>query len=205
MVPRAYNSDLRLRKQAELRQRIAAAAATLHAQRGALATSYADIAAAAGVSVPTVYAHFPDQRALLEGCTGHVAALAPPLPVDEILAAPDLTRALAMLVPAVARRHAHFEPWAAWREDRVIDFLAELSAARRQQSSALLTRLFARHLGKGDHRELVAACETVLSFDFWHRLARGHGLSEPAVARVLDATLRALVVAPPAAPRSRRR
>jgi hypothetical protein len=29
-----------------------------------------------------------------------------------------------------------------------------------------------RHLGPGEHREAVGGWESVLSFDFWHRLAR---------------------------------
>ena len=84
MAKRPYNSELRQRKHEELKARIAAATAELHAARSASGTSYADIAAQAGVSVPTVYAHFPTQRELLEGCTGHVAAGAPKLPIEDL-------------------------------------------------------------------------------------------------------------------------
>ena len=90
MPPRPYNSETRRRKQAELRERIAAAAAELHAQQGAVATSNADIARQAGVSLPTVYSHFPSQDDLLGACTAHVASRAPQVPVEQILGAPDL-------------------------------------------------------------------------------------------------------------------
>jgi AcrR family transcriptional regulator len=192
MTTRTYDSELRMRKKAELKARIAAAAASLHAEKGANATSYAEIAAKAKVSLPTVYAHFPNQRELLQGCTAHVAAQAPPLPVEQLLAAPSLRAAAELMVSGVEQRHLHFEPWLAWREDGVVPFLAELSGHARDDFSALVARVLKRHLGPGDHREAVAGWESVLSFDSWHRLARAHGLSRPAVRRVMIRCLQAL-------------
>ena len=192
MATRSYDSASRHRQQAERKARIAAATARLHARKGANNTSYAEIAAEAGVSLPTVYAHFPTQRELLEGCTGHVAAGAPVVPVAEVLAAPDLSAAANILADSLAERHRHFEPWLAWREDRVIPFLAEMSSASRDELAALITRLLKQHLGPGDHREIVAGWESVLSFDFWYRLSRGHRLSRPAVRRVIVQGLNAI-------------
>jgi AcrR family transcriptional regulator len=192
MTTRPYDSALRQRKQAELKARIVDAAVALHARKGATDTSYADIAAHAGVSLPTVYAHFPTQRDLLAGCTGHVGARAPALPTAEILAAPDLPAAAEMLAAAMDALHHHFEPWLAWREDRVIAFLAELSGARRDQLAAMIARVLRQHLGPGDHREAVAAWESTLSFDFWHRLTRGHRLSRSRVRRIVVRSLLAI-------------
>lgn len=197
MTTRTYNSENRLRKQAELRQRIAAAAAAIHARKGALATSYADIAAEAKVSLPTVYAHFPSLDALLDGCTRHVAAEAPALPVDAILAASTLDDAALCLVEAMEQQHLHFEPWLSWREDRVIPFLATLAGHVRDELASLVGRVLRQHCGPGAHRESIAAWETALSFDAWHRLARGHRLSRPAVRRAILQCLRA--TAPPQA------
>jgi AcrR family transcriptional regulator len=192
MTTRAYNLQSRLRKQAELKARIAAAAAALHAERGVNATSYAEIAAKARVSVPTVYAHFPTQRELLEGCTRHVAARAQAVPVDSVLAAADLRVAAGLLVDAIEQQHLHFEPWLARREDGVVPFLAEMSGDSRDELTALVGRVLKRHLGPGEHREAAAGWESVLSFDFWHRLARGHRLSRPAVRRVIARCLHAI-------------
>jgi len=192
MTTRPYDSALRLRKQAELKDRIVGAAAALHAQKGATDTSYADIAAHAGVSLPTVYAHFPKQSDLLAGCTVHVGARAPALPVEQILAAADLPTAAEILAVAMDARHHYFEPWLSWREDRVIPFLAELSDSRRGEFAALIARVLQRHLGPGNHREAVAGWESTLSFDFWHRLARGHRLSRPRVRRVIVRSLLAI-------------
>ena len=182
---RPYNAENRLRKQAELRGRIAEAAAALHARKGALATSYADIAAEAKVSLPTVYAHYPTLDALLEGCTRHVAARAPVLPVDAILGAASLREAAERLVDAMEQQHLHYEPWLSWREDRAIPFLADLAVHVRESSTALVARVVRQYRGAGAHRETVAAWETALSFDTWHRLARGHRLSRPAVRRTI--------------------
>jgi AcrR family transcriptional regulator len=182
---RPYNAENRLRKQAELSGRIAEAAAALHARKGALATSYADIAAEAKVSLPTVYAHFPTLDALLDGCTRHVAARAPVLPVEEILEAGSLREAAERMVDAMEQQHLHYEPWLSWREDRAIPFLAGLAAHVRESSTALIARVVRQHRGAGAHREVVAAWETALSFDTWHRLARGHRLSRPAVRRTI--------------------
>jgi AcrR family transcriptional regulator len=192
LATRSYDSEFRRQQQAERKARIAAATAALHAKKGANGTSYADIAAEARVSLPTVYAHFPSQRELLEGCTSHVAASAPAIPADSILSAPDLSAAAGLLVDAVMERHLHFEPWLAWREDRVIPFLAEMSAGAREELGALVARVLKQHAGSGDHRETVAGWESVLSFDFWYRLTRGHRLSRAAVRRVIMRSLDAI-------------
>ena len=192
MATRSYNSESRRHQQAQRKARIAAATAALHAKKGANNTSYAEIAAEAGVSLPTVYAHFPTQRELLEGCTGHVAASAPVIPADKVLSAQDLSEAAELLADTIGERHLHFEPWLAWREDRVIPFLAEMSAASREQVAALIARVLKQHLGPGEHREVVAGWEAVLSFDFWYRLTRGHRLSRPAVRRVIVQSLNAI-------------
>jgi hypothetical protein len=125
------------------------------------------------------------------------------MPAEAVLAAPDLGAAAGMLADAVERAHVHFEPWSAWREDRVIPFLAAMSARVRDERAALIARVLKRHLGTGEHREAVAAWESALSFDFWHRLAREHRLPRPAVRRVILSCLMS-VAAPPKSTRRRK-
>lgn len=208
MATRTYNVESRRRKQAELKARIAAAAAELHAAKGGIATTYADIAKHAGVSLPTVYSHFPTVHELFQGCTAHVAAKAPALPVEKIFATTGLPAAAELLVAAMEQQHLHFEPWLAWREDGVIPLLAEMSAGIRRGRTAMMARLLERHLGPGKRREMVAGWESVLSFDLWHRLVRGHRLPRPDVRRVLVQCLLAIAGPQPAsnpAPRPRRK
>jgi AcrR family transcriptional regulator len=172
MPPRAYNNANRQQQQQELRSRIAAAAARLHASKGAMATRYADIAKEAGVSLPTVYNHFPDQETLIGACTGHVVEQAPEMPAMQILAAPDLREAAELLVEAMDRSHLHFEPWLVWGESRLIPALAELRARNREELAAFIAQVLRAHLPQADVREAAATWESLLSFELWHRLAR---------------------------------
>ena len=199
MAPRAYNSETRKLQQSELRSRIAAAAAELHAEKGVLGTSYADIAQRAGVSLPTVYNHFPTQGELVAACTGHVDSGAPELPVGDILSAPTLADCALRLVEAMERTHLHYEPWMSWGERRLVPALRERLDGIRKQQAGLIAQLLALHAGDGDHREAAAVWESLLSFDFWHRLAREHKLPRAAVRQTLHHLLLAAAGPRPAA------
>lgn len=203
MAPRAYNNETRQQQQEELKQRIAQAAARLHAERGVLGTSYAEIAQAAGISLPTMYKHFPDLGQLVRACSGHVASQAPPFPADEILAAADLPAAAQLLVSAMDRRHAHFEPWVVWREANRIAVIAKAAAARRRETAQLCQAVLARHGVPGPHGELAALWESVLDFELWHRLVRAHKLPRAAVRAHLLSILLAVTGPQPAPPPKR--
>ena len=203
MAPRAYNNETRQQQQEELKARIAAAAARLHAERGALATSYAEIAQAAGVSVPTVYKHFPDLDELVHACSSHATSLAPPFPADEIAQAPDLRTAAALLVDAMDRLHAYFEQWLVWREENRIPALAQRSAERRKHFVQLCEAVMARHGVAGPHRERAAVWESLLDFEPWHRLVRVHKLPRATVRAQLLSLLLAVTGPQPAPPSSR--
>lgn len=203
MAPRAYNNETRQQQQEELKQRVAEAAARLHAERGVLATSYAEIAQAAGISLPTMYKHFPDLGQLVRACSGHVASKAPPFPADEILAAADLPSAARLLVDAMDRRHAHFEPWVVWREAGRIPVIAEAAAARRRETVQLCEAVLTRHGVAGPHPGIAALWESLLDFELWHRLVRAHKLPRTAVRAHLLSLLLA-VTGPQPASRSKR-
>ena len=198
---RKYDNKLRLQKQDELKSRIAAATAELHASKGAAETSYADIARQAGVSLPTVYSHYPDEDELFRGCTSHVADRAPTLPVNEILGATSLSTAIGILVDAMEQQHLYYEPWLARRMEGYITFLAEMSVQVRHEQTALIEEILKHFLGPGKRSNLVAGCETVLSFDFWHRLVRGHGLGQPQARQIIIQSMQS-IIGPQPGPRS---
>ncbi len=207
MPPRPYRSETRQQRYRELRERLARAAAELHAERGAVATGYADIAAKAGVSLPTVYNHFPTHDALLAACTSHVIGQAPH-PDTAVLAAAPTLRALAEgWVDAMDRLNAFMAPWLGWREDRVIPFLAQLAARRRAEQCERIAALLAPHLAAPPSPHVVAAWETITAFDTWHRLVREHSLSRNA-AKALQTDMLLAATGPrpagvaPAGPRS---
>jgi AcrR family transcriptional regulator len=207
--PRAYNNESRLQRQAELKSRIAAAAARLHAEKGALGTSWADIAQRAGVSLPTVYKHFPDFETLIPACTGHAAQLAPPVPVERILASGDLACAAQALAQACDQLNAYYEPWRAWGEAARIEPLARLQARERAAFTGLCREVLRRHLPGADALdEMAAQWQALLDFGFWHALVRQHGLSRAAARRHITHLLLAVTGPQPAAvsePRPNRR
>src|ERR671926_1423594 len=75
---RTYELKQRAEHQEETRRRIVAAAVELHTTVGPARASVAAIAERAGVTRPTVYAHFPDTDSLFRACSGHVRATVPP-------------------------------------------------------------------------------------------------------------------------------
>jgi AcrR family transcriptional regulator len=193
MASRSYSIDKRRQLQAETRARIAAAAAELHAVKGGMATSYAEIAQRAGVSLPTVYNHFPSQGELIGACTSHVAARAPMPAVERILEAADLPAAAKLLVDDMDKLNAYFEPWLMWREERVVPALDEVMARSRKQQTAMLVGLLSKHPVSGDPHELAAVWETLLGFDVWHRMVREHKLPRTKVRAILLQLLLAVV------------
>lgn len=70
---------MRAEKQELTRRRIVESAVELHASIGPARTSIAQIAERAGVQRHTFYAHFPDERSLLQACSG-LALERDPLP-----------------------------------------------------------------------------------------------------------------------------
>jgi AcrR family transcriptional regulator len=200
MASRAYNNQTRQQLQSELKQRIVEAAVKLHANKGGLATSYADIAQAAGVSLPTVYKHFPQLDTLFQSCTAHVAGSAPVLPAESILAAPDLASASRQLVDAMDQLHAYFEPWLVWRDHGRNQFLAEWAADRRRQLTGLCAAVLAKHSPQDIATDRAALWESLLHFELWHRLVREHQLPRDDVRRTLHQLLLAVAGPLPATP-----
>ena len=68
---RKYELKARAETQRETRERIAAAAAGLHEEKGVANTTVAEIARRAGVTRLTVYNHFPALGDLLPACAAH--------------------------------------------------------------------------------------------------------------------------------------
>jgi AcrR family transcriptional regulator len=77
-VARAYRQARRRETAAETRERIVRATFELHAEKGIVATSMRDIAERAGVSVGSVYNHFPSYDQAIAACGAYAFSLAPP-------------------------------------------------------------------------------------------------------------------------------
>mgnify|MGYP000486378316 CR=1 FL=1 len=165
-MPRSYRLQRRAERLAETRQRIVDAAVELHGTLGPAHTPVSAIAQRAGVQRHTVYAHFPDARALLAACTAHWAARHPfpdPGRIEELRDGLDAVYA-----------------WYESVEDDLVVFARDASAlgglGLEIEHHRRLTELH-RRLGRGRNRRARAALGHALELETWRSLVRRQGLS----------------------------
>ena len=175
---RTYDLKRRAERQEETRQRIVEAAVALHTNLGPSRTTVKAIAEEAGVTRPTVYAHFPDERSLFQACSGHVGATVP---------APDASvwRAVAdpagRLETALRAWYAHYERLETLlnnveRDARVMPIVAELNGHRLHELDELRELLLEGWPARGARRaRLRKAIGHALQFGTWESLVRGQG------------------------------
>lgn len=182
-MPRRYNRSGRDAAMARTRARIVDAVVTLHAERGAQDTSYADIAQRADVAIPTVYKHFPTLETLFAACVGHVGEQAPPLRPDLFEGAPDAAERLAALARALAARHRYFQPWLRWTVHQAAP--PELAVHHRRAGEALraaVRQAVAPAFAGEPAPALIGVLATLLDFRAWQTLTADYGLSDGAAA-----------------------
>ncbi|NEX59550.1 TetR/AcrR family transcriptional regulator [Noviherbaspirillum galbum] len=189
MAPRSYNNARRKESEAQTLDRIVDATISLHARQGAVATSHAQIADLAGVSVATVYKHFPTKEALLPHCIGKVTGQAPAIDADAILAEPDLESRLRLLVEKVFARYRYFHPWIRWTpvDAPTLPAVAEAGNAGAREVEALARSIIAG-VGRDLPEERAALVAMIISYPSWQTLEQS--LSSPE--RANDAALLAL-------------
>ncbi|MDB5771816.1 MAG: transcriptional regulator, TetR family [Burkholderia sp.] len=172
MPTRPYKSALRKEAESETLRRIVAATVELHAEKGAMATTHGEIAERAGVSVPTVYKHFPTRNALLPACMGAVRKEAPVIDAAAILSAGDIDTRLRLLVEAVYTRYRFFHPWIRWTSVDAVSLpeIAEAARAGRQQLESLVKNVLASSFGDEIPPQLLALVLVMLDYPTWQRL-----------------------------------
>jgi len=187
---RPYNLGRRAESTGETRQRIVEATFELHSERGIADTSMKDIAERAGVSVGTVYHHFPSYADAIVACGAYTAEHAP---------AP--TRAL---FDGAASRHERIERLARSFFDRYERVPALESVRRDRQLTPELDafardevrgrrKLAAEAAGTGGDAALVAA---LLDIDVYRSLRREGFSTADASTRVAGLLNHALDAAP---------
>ena len=190
MSPRRYQMDARASAKAETRAAIVAAAMVLHAERGVTATSWPDIAEAAGVSTATVYRHFPSTADLVPACAQTVFDVIQPPTVEEASTIFANLTTPADRLERLVRNSCHcYEPGEGWLHaaHRERDFIPELDVALRviEDTVAVLVRAAAgRKLSEVAEAELFVLND----FPFWKSLV-DRGLSyrqtETAIVRIV--------------------
>lgn len=173
MSPRAYAMTARRSAVESTRHRIVLAAARLHARKGALRSSWDDIAAEAGVSRATVYHHFPSLSELVPACAQLAFELADVPSREQALtrfaAMPTPELRLENFVRETCRCYAGGAIWlrAAWRER---DLVPEMGAAVRRLQRALRVLLEAALDGVHLNADSMRAVVALLDFPFWDAL-----------------------------------
>jgi AcrR family transcriptional regulator len=185
-MKRRYELKERARRQAETRQRIVEAAVRLHTSVGPARTTVSAIAEGAGVQRHTVYAHFPDDRALFRACSRHWGDRHP---------RPDPRRRLELDDPAERLRGVLLDLYG-WYEEVESDLAvllrdATIAGAHVEPlaEEAAATAALVDALARGwPRRKLVrAALGHAVAFETWQSLVRRQGLSRR---QAVDAMLR---------------
>lgn len=191
---RTYELKQRAERQEETRRRIVAAAVELHTTLGPSRTTVQAIADKAGVTRPTVYAHFPDARSLFAACSGHVRATVPlpdPTPWQSISDAGErLETALHELYGYYARLEPLLEN--VQRDAAVMPLIAELGEQRIRYLEDTRRLLVQAWPMRGRARvRLRRAIGHALEFSTWQSLVRRQGSTTDEAIRLMVALARA--------------
>ncbi len=188
-----YTSTLRERQTAQTRESILDAVTTLLADRRADAMTTHDIAATAGVSQRTVYRHFPDRDALLEGISQRLPQLEGIKPSFGAGGLDDLAETSRRLMKLLD------EHYATARAEAVFNADPRRFAADTQANTREMRELLAKELPELSEREqlrIAAVIRCLVSTQAWLRMREEFGVpgteSGPVVAWVIDIIIKEL-------------
>jgi AcrR family transcriptional regulator len=175
---RTYKLKRRAERQEDTRQRIVAAAVELHTTLGPSRATVQAIAAKAGVTRPTVYAHFPDARSLFEACSGHVRATVPPPEPTRWRAIADPGERLEAALHDLYSYYERLEPLLenVQRDAPVMPLVAEMNDYRVRYLEEIRDLLLEGWATHGDAKErLRRVVGHALEFPTWQSLVRRQG------------------------------
>jgi AcrR family transcriptional regulator len=175
---RTYELKRRAERQQETRRRIVEAAVELHTTLGPSRTTVQGIAERAGVTRPTVYAHFPDDRSLLEACSGHVREMVPPPDPTTWHSISDPGARLETALRELYGYYERLEPLLenVQRDAAVMPIVAEVNAYRVHYLEQIRDLLLEAWPARGEARaRLRRAIGHALEFRTWHSLVRRQG------------------------------
>lgn len=178
---RAYRLGRRAEAADETRRRIVEATARLHAERGIADTSMKDIAERAGVSVGTVYHHFPTYPDAIAAC-GAWTAERVPAPTEAIFeGAVSRAERVARLADALFDYYEQIPALASVRRDRHVAESLEHFVA--QEADNRLT-LAARAIGARKRDSRAALLAALVDLDVYRALRRQGFSTTRAAARI---------------------
>lgn len=190
---RAYASSLRDRQAGQTREFVLDAVTELIGDRRVDEVTTREIANTAGVSERTVYRHFPDRAALLEGLSRRVQDLGGVNPAGGFQSIDDFASTTVRLMAALD------EHYATARAEAVFNADPRRFAADTQANTRQFRELVAKGLPDLDERSqlrIAAVIRCLISSQAWLRMREEFGIpgteSGPVVAWVLDTIFREL-------------
>lgn len=177
---RRYTLQERARRQEETRLRIVEATVALHQAVGGLQTTIKAVAERAGVERATVYRHFPDERTLLQACTGHYIAQNPPPDPTVWATIADPVVRLETALADIYAYHRRTEPMSARAAIDVpqMPTLAEVLAPMFAYWQQVRDLLVAAWPSEQQGPCLTAAIGHAIAFSTWQSLTRDQGLDD---------------------------
>jgi AcrR family transcriptional regulator len=181
---RAYRLGRRGEAAEETRRRVVQATFDLHAEQGIAETTMAQIAERAGVSVGTVYHHFPTYADAIEAC-GAFASATVPAPTEEIFEGAQTRRErIARLAHALFDYYRRLPALASVRRDRhLADALGRFADEEVRARRALSAR--AAEVNVKDKRAAFVAA--LVDFDACQALMREGFSVREAAEKIADA------------------
>ena len=188
---RTYELKRRAERQDETRRRIVEAAIELHTTLGPSRTTVKAVAERAGVTRPTVYAHFPDDRSLFQACSGHVRASVPPPEPAAWRSIADPGERLQTALRDLYGYYERLEPLLekVQRDAPVMPLVAEMNAYRVRHLEEIRDVLLEAWPARGAAKtRLRQAIGHALEFGTWQSLVRRQGCrSNDAAVRLMRA------------------
>jgi AcrR family transcriptional regulator len=186
MAPRKYQMDRRKAAAEDTRGRIVEAAVGLHAEKGALATTWQDIARRADVAVGTVYHHFPSLHELLPACTGYGLERHPPPSAEMLEGVVGTAARVRRVVAAWFSFYDATAPWLRWYGNAPNYHPVMRQAQDRWE--AWRKGQLEEALGPNARQPLIRVLMTLTEFSVWPSLATA-GLSTEAAAEEISGVL----------------
>src|SRR5215216_1122566 len=189
-ISRTYELKRRAERQQETRERIVEAAIELHTTLGPSRTTVTAIAERAGVTRPTVYAHFPDDRSLFEACSGHVRTTVPPPDPAAWRSIPDPGKRLETALQDLYGYYERLEPLLenVQRDAAVMPIVAEMNAYRARYLAEICDLLLQAWPTRGRAKaRLRRAIGHALEFGTWQSLVRRQGCTTAEAVRLMAA------------------
>ena len=185
-MARKYVLRQRAEAAAATRHRIVEAAIGLHATVGPARTTVSAIAEQAGVERQTYYRHFPDDRALMQACSGLYLQHNPLPDAEAWRAIADPGQRLRHGLAEMYRYYEANEPMLAnvFRDAEVHPLTREIASTALVAMGAL-REVLAEGLGGGDR--VRATVELALGFHTWRSLARHSHLPQDAAVELMAA------------------